>query len=90
MPPAGPVSGIQVRGCASPTFAGAMFDSTELSLQVVRCVVGDLSTHYPQYPWDYAMLAMRDPGGEIIVPNWQTATLAPHPECPKFYEHLAD
>ena len=88
-PPAGPVSGIQVRGCASPTFAGAMFDSTELSLQAVRCVVGDLSATYPQYPWDYAMLSLRGPAGEIIMPHWETAPLAPHPECPKFHEHLA-
>jgi molybdopterin/thiamine biosynthesis adenylyltransferase len=88
-PPVGPVMGVQVRGCASPTFSGAMFDSTELSLQAIRCVVGDLSTSYPQYPWDYMMLALRASNGDVIVPSWQTALLTPHPECPRFHEHLA-
>lgn len=88
-PPAGPVMGVQVRGCASPTFSGAMFDSTELSLQAIRCVVGDLGTSYPQYPWDYMMLALRASNGDVIVPSWQTALLTPHPECPRFHEHLA-
>lgn len=88
-PPAGPIIGVQVRGCASPTFAGAMFDSTELSLQAIRCVVGNLSATYPQYPWDYMMLALRAANGDVIAPHWQTALLTPHQDCPRFHEHLA-
>jgi molybdopterin/thiamine biosynthesis adenylyltransferase len=81
LPTCGPVSSVQVSGCASPTFTGAFVDSSEISLMGTRLAMSLLSTSYPKYGWDYATLALRDSQDNAIAPLWRTSFLQCHPRC---------
>ncbi len=76
---------VQPAGCSSPTFTGASFDLSEVSLAGVRLAASTLcsseSTGYPDVDWDVGVLAIRDPDGVIIGPKWQTYKLNRHPAC---------
>lgn len=76
---------VQPRGCAEPTFTGASFDLGEVALAGTRLVVMTLSDlangGYPDVPWNYAAVSLRNEDGLAIAPDWQTVRLAPHPKC---------
>lgn len=90
-PPVGPSvddSGMkQPAGCADATFTGAGFDVATFALALTRLAVGtmlegDLDA-YPSPNWDVAMVNLRDAGGVLEEPHWQTWKLDPHPRCEK-------
>jgi molybdopterin/thiamine biosynthesis adenylyltransferase len=66
--------GVQPIGCSEPTFVGASFDLTEISLEAARTVAGILSSDggYPATPWDVAILSLRDEAGNRIPPAWKS------------------
>ncbi len=76
---------VQPTGCSTPTFTGASFDATEVSLAGVRTAVstlcaGDDKT-YPGFEWDVAVLSLRDSSGRPMPPTWNTYRLSKHPAC---------
>ena len=85
-PQAPPREGVvQPTGCADPTFTGAGFDLAEVSLQGVRLAVATVSSGssgYPDYSWDYAALTLREAGGELVAPKWETSRPPRNPDCP--------
>lgn len=69
-------------GCNEPTFTGGGFDLQEVSLEVVRRVVGILSDGaYDAGPWDVSVLNLVDDTGKRILPEWTPFALSPHPRC---------
>ncbi len=75
---------VQPAGCGDPTFTGAGFDVTEVSLMATRAAVGELGRGqlgaYPESWWNTAILAMRK-GEALIPPRWDVFFLKPHPSC---------
>ena len=84
-PPADPNGGTQPAGCVSPTFTGAGFDVSELSLAGVRLAVSTLSAGiagaYPEVEWDVATVSLREGKDRLITPRWETFVLDRHPAC---------
>lgn len=84
-PPADPSQPVQPAGCATPTFTGASFDVTEISLAGVRLAVATLCSlqqgAYPDFEWDVAVLSLRNERGRPIAPQWKTYPLRRHPAC---------
>jgi molybdopterin/thiamine biosynthesis adenylyltransferase len=65
----------QPYGCADPTFIGVGFDVAEFALGGVRLAVATLlrsapGVHYPDPPWDAAVLNIRQADGTVRVPEW--------------------
>jgi molybdopterin/thiamine biosynthesis adenylyltransferase len=85
LPPGDPGEHVQPAGCAAPTFTGANFDLTEISLTGVRLAVSTLclgeKTGYPDLGWDVGILSLRDSAGRPVPPTWQTYNLDRHPKC---------
>lgn len=77
---------IQPLGCSDPTFTGAGFDMSNISLMGVRLAVSTLCGNekdgYPKIEWDVGVLSLRDADGRPTTPNWKTNSLKRHPECP--------
>lgn len=77
---------IRPTGCSDPTFTGTAFDISEVALEGVRTVIGELcvgsGSGYPQASWDVALLSLRDENGQRTPPRWETYNLARHPSCP--------
>ena len=71
----------QPPGCAAPTFSGGSWDLTEMSLAAVRMAVGTIVGGDDDYEWDVGVLSLRAADGRRIAPQWQTFSLAPHPNC---------
>ncbi|WP_271611687.1 ThiF family adenylyltransferase [Bradyrhizobium sp. CCBAU 21362] len=69
-------------GGNAPTFTGGGFDLQEISLEIVRTVVGLLSkgNHDPGR-WDLAVLTLKDGGGARMLPHWEGFECPPHPQC---------
>jgi len=72
-------------GCADATYTGANFDLGEVALQGVRAAVevltGDVRRGDAERTWDVAALALRDPSGARILPQWTSRRLPRHPAC---------
>jgi len=71
----------QPEGCASPTFEGASWDLTEMSLAAVRMIIDTLAPEHSSSTWDVGMLTLRDETGKRIPPSWTTFAVSPHAEC---------
>ena len=75
---------VQPIGCADPTFTGAGFDATEVSLMAARTATGELGRNeagaYPDCWWNAAVLSLRK-DDRIIPPRWDVHFLRPHPSC---------
>ena len=90
-PPVGPSvddNGMkQPAGCADATFTGAGFDVATFALALTRLAVGTMlegtPDAYPSPQWDVAIVNLRDGGGVLETPEWQTWKLDPHPRCEK-------
>lgn len=84
-PPSSPNGEVQPTGCADPTFTGTGFDVEQVAIGTVRLAVATLTAKqsggYPNFDWDVAVIALRDPDGRPIAPSWQTFNLAKHPSC---------
>lgn len=76
---------VQPAGCAAPTFTGAGFDITEVSLAGVRLSVATLcagsASAYPDFDWNVGTLFLRDAEGQVIAPRWETFNVEPQPSC---------
>lgn len=83
LPAADPEGDIQPPGCTDPTFTGAAFDLTEVSLEIVRAAVGILSgaDRYPSAPCDAAILDLREAGGARMLPQWRPVVFRARPNC---------
>jgi molybdopterin/thiamine biosynthesis adenylyltransferase len=85
-PPSDSRAPVQPAGCSAPTFTGASFDATEVSLSGVRVAVGTLCAGaedaYPDFEWDVAILSLRESNGSPICPRWQTFSIPRNPACP--------
>src|SRR5207249_3046254 len=85
-PATDPSGGVQPPGCNHITYAGANFDLAEIALQGVRLATSTLLTRRGiadvDYPWDVAVVNLRDENGRRIVPAWSTHMLAKNPRCP--------
>lgn len=86
-PPMHPDGEIQPVGCADPTFTGAGFDLLQIALTAVRTAVATLcagtASAYPAADWDVTTIALRDPDGKLILPNFCGYRLERHPQCPR-------
>lgn len=80
LPPSKEGAWQQPPGCASPTFEGASWDLSEVSLAAVRAVVDSVSSE-PRAGWDVGVLSLRGRAGERIPPSWETFRLKPHAKC---------
>lgn len=84
-PPEKPEEPIQPLGCASPTFTGAGFDISQVSLGGVRTAISLLCRQtengYPLFDWDVGVLSLRKKDGEPIAPRWETFRLRRSPSC---------
>jgi molybdopterin/thiamine biosynthesis adenylyltransferase len=78
-PPQDPASFVQPTGCADPTFVGAAFDLTEISLATARMVVSTLRRL--DLTWDVQILRLRDDRGRPIPGTWDGYRLVHHPGC---------
>jgi molybdopterin/thiamine biosynthesis adenylyltransferase len=85
-PPHDPEGNIQPIGCADPTFIGAGFDVSTISLAAVRLAVSTIcdgtAGGYPAVPWDVCVISLRQqdvPGLATIA----TVPLTAHPACPR-------
>jgi hypothetical protein len=78
---------VQPAGCDDPTFTGANFELGQVALAGARFAVQTLSSClggiYPDAPWDYAVVSLRDEQGQAIAPQWETTKLDPFPGCPR-------
>jgi molybdopterin/thiamine biosynthesis adenylyltransferase len=85
LPPESPHGLIQVAGCSDPTFTAAGFDTSEISLSAVRCVVSVLCAGaegaYPKIEGDVFILRLRNENGTSCLPHWEAYKLARHPKC---------
>ena len=81
---------ISIPGCADPTFTGASFDTSMISLMAVRTaasiISGGKAGGYPEISWDVAILKLRNDDGSACLPLWQGFALPVHPECPKHFQ----
>lgn len=81
---------IRPQGCGDPTFTGAGFDLSNLSMMGVRLAVAtlcsDASNGYPDFDWDVGILNLRDPDGIPVAPDWSTYPLPAHPSCPNCHQ----
>ena len=70
---------VQVPGCASLTFTGAGFDIGIIALSAVRLAVSTLCSGvpggYPDLGNDVIVIDLRDAGGGMMVPRFQTFVL---------------
>ncbi len=77
VPPASPAPLTQPIGCAEPTFLGAGYNLTEVSVHAARTAIAALSgkpTH------DAALLSLEHPSGADL-PQWDVLSLGKHPKC---------
>lgn len=85
VPRENPNGKVHPKGCAAPTFAGANFDSLQISSAGVRLAVATLcdgvTGGYPNFDWDVAVVDFRDSDGRAIAPNWRTYQLKKHESC---------
>lgn len=83
LPPADPQGEVQPPGCAEPTFTGSSFDIQEVSLELVRTVVGILGGNdgYPGADWNVAVLHLRNSAGSRLPPRWETFDIPRRPDC---------
>lgn len=92
-PPSAPSGTVQTAGCGNPTFTGASFDVTQVSLTGVRLAVATLCGHgddgYPDFDWDAAILHLRQEDGTPILPRWESSKLSVHPGCPRCQTHAS-
>jgi hypothetical protein len=82
-----PVATVQPAGCNRITYVGANFDLMEIALQGVRLAVATLlSRQAPStdsdFPWDVAIVNLRDADRRRIPPHWTTYVLEQNPNCP--------
>lgn len=77
---------VQPEGCADPTFTGASFDGTYITLAGIRLAMSTLSegesSGYPSFDWDVAVINLRDISGKATTPEWKTFKLKKHSLCP--------
>lgn len=80
-----PKGKVHPKGCASPTFTGANFDSLQISSAGVRLAVATLcdgvTGGYPNFDWDVAVIDFRDSEGKAVAPRWRTFPLKKHAKC---------
>lgn len=79
--------GVHPPQCLDATFTGAQIDLMEVTLMAARIVADRCRTARAaqgghRYPWTFATVALRDPAGDPIPPQWTTYALPPHPSCP--------
>ncbi|WP_063800447.1 ThiF family adenylyltransferase [Bradyrhizobium lablabi] len=69
-------------GCNAPTFTGGGFDLQEISLEIVRTVVGLLSEgNCHPGSWAVAVLTLKNEDGSRTLPRWEAHSCPPHPRC---------
>lgn len=78
---------VQPPGCLDPTFIGAQVDLAEVSLMGTRRVIDEVLTCVgaqanSAYPWNIAVVRLRDEQGQPQLPVWTPYTLPPHADCP--------
>jgi molybdopterin/thiamine biosynthesis adenylyltransferase len=77
LPPRDPAGGtLAPAGCGSLTFTGAGFDLAPIAAEGVRTVASTLAPDYPNLGWDLAVCALRDEGGHVRPPQWQTHAIS--------------
>ena len=85
-PPADLSRGPQPRGCQEPTFTGASFDLSQVSMQAARLAVATLCSgypgSYPDLPHDVLVLANTESDGTPCLPSWTGYALERSPRCP--------
>ena len=86
LPASDPSGAVQPAGCNRVTYVGANFDLMEVTLQGVRLAIATLAARKgdtaADYPWDVAVVNLRDERGKPIAPRWSVHSLARNPECP--------
>lgn len=86
LPAFDPSGEVQPAGCNRITYVGANFDLMEVALQGVRLAVATLAARKgdvaADYPWDVAVVNLRDECGKPIAPRWSIHSLACNPKCP--------
>jgi hypothetical protein len=85
--PHAPEDQVQPPGCLDPTFIGAQVDLTEVSLMGTRLVRDEVLVRTgaqpaSAYPWNVAVLRLRDEDGAPQLPAWEAYALPIHPDCP--------
>jgi hypothetical protein len=85
--PHAPEGQVQPPGCLDPTFIGAQVDLTEVSLMGTRLVRDEVLVRTgaepaSAYPWNVAVLRLRDEDGAPQIPAWEAYALPVHPDCP--------
>lgn len=76
--------GVQTRGCRALTATGAGIDMEETVLYALRLAAATLSrpaNPYPELPWDFAVLKLRDAEGKHVIDGWTTYRKGPHAAC---------
>lgn len=86
-PPQSPSGMVQPKGCADPTFTGIGCDVANIALMGVRLAIAtmcsDVKGAYPDFKWDVAVCALRDPDGQALAPQWKTFPLSKSLKCLK-------
>ena len=85
--PHAPDDQVQPPGCLDPTFIGAQVDLAEVSLMGTRLVRDEVLVRTgaqaaSAYPWNVAVVRLRDEDGRPQLPAWKAYALPVHPECP--------
>jgi molybdopterin/thiamine biosynthesis adenylyltransferase len=77
---------VQPPGCNRLTYVGANYDLAEIALQGVRLGIATLlsrrGVENADYPWDVAVVNLRNIEGGPIPPQWTTHLVPCYPDCP--------